>query len=80
MIQSTGSTFLVFFSVRENVKQQYNDNIGWIKEASKHKMVFIVFDMVCTCVMSMFFVFNIFLFFSDVFAKEFVNQGAVKSC
>ena len=29
----------MFPSVRENVKQQYTDNIRWIKEASKHKMV-----------------------------------------
>ncbi|WAR26800.1 HUTU-like protein [Mya arenaria] len=26
-------------AVKENVKQQYNDNIRWIKEASKNKMV-----------------------------------------
>ena len=72
MIQCTGPIFLVLFSVRENVKQQYNDNIRWIKEASKHKMVFIVFFIwfVYVILMSMSYVFRILLIISVVFAKE----------
>ena len=30
---------MVYISVAESTKQQYNDNIRWIKQAGKHNMV-----------------------------------------
>jgi hypothetical protein len=35
----TTLSYLDLIPVKENVKQQYTDNIRWIKEASKNKMV-----------------------------------------
>ncbi|XP_053377370.1 urocanate hydratase-like isoform X2 [Mercenaria mercenaria] len=38
-IATTALEDIINQGVKENVKQQYNDNIRWIKEASKNKMV-----------------------------------------
>ncbi|CAH1783441.1 unnamed protein product [Owenia fusiformis] len=38
-IAATVSEAIVKTGVSENVKQQYNDNIKWIREAGKHQMV-----------------------------------------